>query len=269
MRARTGDAPILLLDDVLSELDAERAGGFLAAVGGFEQAFLTTTELPARVGAARRTWAIRAATVDARASRKLGGVLDGWRPKPGPGADPLVAVRAAWVELVGADVARAAQPVAIERDTLIVLTGSSAWSAPARVPRAARSCAGCAALPETRELTRLRFRVGKLRRPLRGPARPARAAQRAARRAGGRAAGQDARRRAGPAAPRRSSARAPRTAPPAARSARCARRRSTPGPRSAGPAATTPSAAAAWPASGCCSRRRGSAPRTCSRWSTG
>jgi DNA replication and repair protein RecF len=47
MRARAGDAPILLLDDVLSELDAERAGGFLAAVGRFEQAFLTTTEFPA------------------------------------------------------------------------------------------------------------------------------------------------------------------------------------------------------------------------------
>jgi DNA replication and repair protein RecF len=45
MRARTGDAPILLLDDVLSELDAERAGGFLAAVGDFEQAFLTATEV--------------------------------------------------------------------------------------------------------------------------------------------------------------------------------------------------------------------------------
>ncbi|GAC1578930.1 MAG: DNA replication/repair protein RecF [Candidatus Elarobacter sp.] len=62
MRARAGDAPILLLDDVLSELDAERAGGFLAAVEGFEQAFLTTTELPRHIGAAA-TWAIRAATV--------------------------------------------------------------------------------------------------------------------------------------------------------------------------------------------------------------
>jgi DNA replication and repair protein RecF len=62
MRARTGDAPILLLDDVLSELDAERAGGFLGAVEGFEQAFLTTTELPRDVGAAA-TWAIRAAAV--------------------------------------------------------------------------------------------------------------------------------------------------------------------------------------------------------------
>ena len=69
MRARTGDAPILLLDDVLSELDAERAGGFLAALGGFEQAFLTATELPAELAAiatgSAATWAIRAATVTA------------------------------------------------------------------------------------------------------------------------------------------------------------------------------------------------------------
>ncbi len=62
MRARSGDAPILILDDVLSELDAERAGGFLEAVGGFEQAFLTTTEPPDGLSAAA-TWAIRAATV--------------------------------------------------------------------------------------------------------------------------------------------------------------------------------------------------------------
>ena len=62
MRARSGDAPILLLDDVLSELDLERAGGFLSAVGAFEQAFLTTTDLPAQVGEAAR-FRIAAATV--------------------------------------------------------------------------------------------------------------------------------------------------------------------------------------------------------------
>src|SRR6202012_943248 len=62
MRSRAGDAPILLLDDVLSELDTERAGGFLAAVGSFEQAFLTTTDFPAHVGDATR-FAIRAATL--------------------------------------------------------------------------------------------------------------------------------------------------------------------------------------------------------------
>ncbi len=62
MRARSGEAPILLLDDVLSELDAERAGGFLGAVEGFEQAFLTTTDLPRDLGAAA-TWSIRAAAL--------------------------------------------------------------------------------------------------------------------------------------------------------------------------------------------------------------
>jgi hypothetical protein len=96
---------------------------------------------------------------------KLGGVLDSWRPKPGPGSDPLVAVRAAWVELVGSDVARAAQPVAIERDALVVITASSAWSHQLAFlePEIVR---GLRSLPETPALVRLRFRVGKLRSPL-------------------------------------------------------------------------------------------------------
>ena len=98
---------------------------------------------------------------------KLGAVLDGWRPKPGPGSDPLVAVRAVWAELVGTDVARAAQPVAIEREVLIVLTASSSWSHQLAFlePEIVR---GLRALPETRALTRLRFRVGKLRRAVPG-----------------------------------------------------------------------------------------------------
>ncbi|MBV8750904.1 MAG: DUF721 domain-containing protein [Candidatus Eremiobacteraeota bacterium] len=110
---------------------------------------------------------------------RLGAVLDGWRPQPGAGSDPLVAVRAAWAELVGADVARAAQPVAIERDeVLVVLTTSSAWSHQLAFlePEIVR---GLRALPETRGLVRLKFRVGKLRRPVAasdGPGGPRRAA---------------------------------------------------------------------------------------------
>jgi hypothetical protein len=109
---------------------------------------------------------------------KLGGVLDAWRPKPGPGSDPLVVVRAAWADLVGADVARAAQPVALERDTLVVLTPSSSWSHQLAFlePEILR---GLRALPEARELARLRFRVGKLRRPIpvrEGPGGPRRTA---------------------------------------------------------------------------------------------
>jgi DNA replication and repair protein RecF len=66
MRTRAGDAPILLLDDVLSELDDERAAGFLGAVGEYEQAFLTTTTLPVQFASGVHAWTIRAATVRPR-----------------------------------------------------------------------------------------------------------------------------------------------------------------------------------------------------------
>ena len=40
----TGDQPILLLDDVLSELDEQRRGDLLRAVAGLDQVLLTTTD---------------------------------------------------------------------------------------------------------------------------------------------------------------------------------------------------------------------------------
>lgn len=50
LQARTGDAPILLLDDVLSELDPARQSAFLRGVESFEQAFVTTTQPVAAAG---------------------------------------------------------------------------------------------------------------------------------------------------------------------------------------------------------------------------
>lgn len=47
MRERASEAPLLLLDDVLSELDEERAGAFLSELGEYEQSFVTATHLPA------------------------------------------------------------------------------------------------------------------------------------------------------------------------------------------------------------------------------
>ena len=44
LEARSGEAPLLLLDDVLSELDPVRQAAFLRGVGAFEQAFVTTTQ---------------------------------------------------------------------------------------------------------------------------------------------------------------------------------------------------------------------------------
>lgn len=46
MHERSNEAPLLLLDDVLSELDEDRASAFLSEIGGFEQAFVTATHLP-------------------------------------------------------------------------------------------------------------------------------------------------------------------------------------------------------------------------------
>ena len=43
LESRAGEAPLLLLDDVLSELDPDRQRAFLSGVGSFEQAFVTTT----------------------------------------------------------------------------------------------------------------------------------------------------------------------------------------------------------------------------------
>ncbi len=63
MRERSGEPPLLLLDDVLSDLDEARAAAFLAGVGEYEQAFVTATHVPAGLppGAALRT--VRAAHV--------------------------------------------------------------------------------------------------------------------------------------------------------------------------------------------------------------
>lgn len=46
MQQRSSEAPLLLLDDVLSELDEDRARAFIAGIGSFEQAFVTATHLP-------------------------------------------------------------------------------------------------------------------------------------------------------------------------------------------------------------------------------
>jgi DNA replication and repair protein RecF len=41
---RNGDAPVLLLDDILSELDRSRRSGVLSAIEPYEQVLMTATE---------------------------------------------------------------------------------------------------------------------------------------------------------------------------------------------------------------------------------
>jgi len=64
MRDRTGEAPLLLLDDVLSELDASRAQSFLGALDDAEQAFVTATDA-IRFGKVTVPWRVTGGQVTA------------------------------------------------------------------------------------------------------------------------------------------------------------------------------------------------------------
>jgi len=91
----------------------------------------------------------------------LGSALTGWRPSRGPADDPLAAIRAAWSEIVGADVARAAQPVAVVGSALVVITASGAWSH--QLSFLERSILASVNALGVRGVERLRFRIGTVR----------------------------------------------------------------------------------------------------------
>jgi DNA replication and repair protein RecF len=67
MRERASESPLLLLDDVLSELDRERAAAFLRSVGHYEQAFVTATRVPSELTGEVRLYRIEDASVRAQA----------------------------------------------------------------------------------------------------------------------------------------------------------------------------------------------------------
>jgi hypothetical protein len=94
---------------------------------------------------------------------KLGAALSGWRPRDGPPGDPLATIRAAWAELVGSDVARAAQPVALAGGALVVVTASGAWSH--QLSFLERDILRRIAELGVAGVERLRFRIGTIRAP--------------------------------------------------------------------------------------------------------
>lgn len=63
MRDRCGEAPLLLLDDVLSELDQSRAHAFLQGIGDYEQAYVTATHRPERLPVASAAFVVEAARI--------------------------------------------------------------------------------------------------------------------------------------------------------------------------------------------------------------
>ena len=75
MKSRTGQWPVLLLDEVLAELDIQRRLDLLAYLDKIEQALLTTTDLklfsPDFVGKAEK-WEVSSGTVKAWEAGKEG-----------------------------------------------------------------------------------------------------------------------------------------------------------------------------------------------------
>jgi len=94
---------------------------------------------------------------------KLGEALAGWRPGGSRPTDPLATIRAAWAGIVGPDVARAAQPVALTGSALVVLTTSGAWSH--QLAFLERDIIRSIAELGVGGVERLRFRVGTIRVP--------------------------------------------------------------------------------------------------------
>jgi DNA replication and repair protein RecF len=68
MKERSNEAPLLLLDDVLSELDEDRATAFLAEIGDYEQSFVTATHLPAPLQSSAHVARVRHGNVEALAA---------------------------------------------------------------------------------------------------------------------------------------------------------------------------------------------------------
>lgn len=91
----------------------------------------------------------------------LGGAITNWRPSAGAPGDPLATIRAAWAEIVGEDVARAAQPVAVAGSALVVITASGAWSH--QLSFLERQVIESVNALGVTTVERLRFRVGTVR----------------------------------------------------------------------------------------------------------
>ena len=92
---------------------------------------------------------------------KLGTALAGWRPSAGRPGDPLTTIRAAWADIVGDDVARAAQPVALTGSALVVVTASGAWSH--QLSFLEREILRSIVALGVTNVERLRFKIGTIR----------------------------------------------------------------------------------------------------------
>ena len=104
---------------------------------------------------------------------KLGKALGTWNPGEGHssrGTDPAILLAAGWADIAGVDVAKNSHPAQIQGDTLLVTTRSSAWSQQLSYLTEELLARINARLPDS-DISRVRFRVGKLPVPSRRPGR--------------------------------------------------------------------------------------------------
>jgi len=94
--------------------------------------------------------------------RRLRAAIVEWSPGSGTQLEPLAAVMAAWPAIVGGDVAAHTRPAELVRDTLVIVTRSSAWSQQLSF-LTDDVLRGLQGIPELRGVTRLRFRIGAVR----------------------------------------------------------------------------------------------------------
>jgi hypothetical protein len=163
MKERSNEAPLLLLDDVLSELDEERATAFLAEIGDYEQSFVTATHLPAPLqGERARGVRPPRARGGACGMLKLSQAIVAWAPSEKVALrDPLTLLAAGLGRYRRRRSRGELAPVRVADGTLVVVTRSSAWSHQLSF-LAERVLGAVAARLPGAGVERLRFRVGVL-----------------------------------------------------------------------------------------------------------
>ena len=139
LEAERGAAPVMLLDDVMSELDADRRGRLVERLRGGGQAIVTTTDLahvPDADGAGRRAdrgvrrrGAARGRGMRTRrAPRQAGGAVARLVARASRPPSGLAALQRAWPETVGEVIAAQAHPSAERAGVVTVTCSSSVWA---------------------------------------------------------------------------------------------------------------------------------------------
>ena len=123
-------APLLLLDDALSELDESRRRTLSERIGAMGQTIVTATGSEALPLAPAQLLRVTPGHVERGLMERLDGALRGALRGAGvPDAGALADVTRLWPAVVGDAIARASWPQRISRDgTLQVAASSSTWA---------------------------------------------------------------------------------------------------------------------------------------------